>query len=515
MSDHFRPRATPQSRDDEYRRLFEESRDAIVVSTVDGWLVDINPAGVRLFGYDSREDMLSLDVAADLYWNPEDRKRPQADLLAHGAIEDREIEVKTRSGGRLRVQETASAIYGSDGEICGSRSILRDVTAQRRLEEQLRQSQKMEAVGRLAEGVAHDFNNLLTAINGYSELTLVQIPEDDPLRAGIAEIRQAGKRAAELTRRLLTLSRHQVSSPRNLELNRVVRDMEKLLQRVLGEDIELETTLDRELPAIFVDQSQIEQIILNLAIKARDAMPSGGRLALETTTRTAEADPHEGFVELAVRDTGEGMSSEALERLFEPSSTITDLGRDARLGLAVAHRSVQQCGGHVAVESTLGSGSTFRLFFPPAPAPVVTSAVDLGHLATALPRGHETILLVEDETTVLDLVRRILEAQGYQVLAAHDADAALKICGQLVEHPDLLLTDVVMPRTNGPVLAENLQELYPDLKVLFMSGYTDSHTGVRLLNERRAAFLPKPFSPEILAHKVREILDEFGPPARA
>ncbi|MCG8460214.1 MAG: PAS domain S-box protein, partial [Holophagales bacterium] len=234
----------------EYRRFFEESRDAIVLGTLDGHILDINPAGLRLFGYESKTEMQALDIARDLYWNPEDRQRAMDDFREKGYSDDSELELKSRNGQRLRVKESASAIRDEDGDIIGIRAVLRDITEQRRIEEHLRQSQKMEAVGRLAGGVAHDFNNLLTAINGYSELAIGRLVEDDPLRSTLEEIRKAGKRATDLTRRLLTLSRHQVVSPRRISLNRCVIDMEKLLQRVLGEDMQLRTRLDQDLPPI-------------------------------------------------------------------------------------------------------------------------------------------------------------------------------------------------------------------------------------------------------------------------
>lgn len=507
MSDAHRPLETPKGSEDGYRRLFEDSRDAIYIGTTDGRLLDINPAGVRLFGYESKAEMLSLDIGTDLYWNPEDRKRAHAVFMAQGFLEDLEIELKTRQGKRLRVRETSSAIRDAGGDISGFRGILRDVTEQRQLEEQLRQSQKMEAVGRLAEGVAHDFNNLLTAINGYSELILVQMAEDDPLHSSVSEIRKAGKRAAELTRRLLTLSRHQPVSPRKIDLNRVVADMEKLLRRVLGEDVELETLLDPELRPIYVDQGQIEQIILNLAINARDAMPDGGRLTLETAANAGLPGLTGEFVQLNVRDTGEGMVEAVRERVFEPFFTTKSRGHNTGLGLSIVYGVIQQVGGHVEVESSVGDGSLFRVFFPPA-EPTSSSISPAGTVPdSTLPRGTETVLLVEDEATVRVLVQRILELQGYTVLAAQDASTAVALCNRMERHPDLLLTDVVMPKTSGPILAEGLQERFQDLKVLFMSGYTDTHSGVRLLNRQRAAFLPKPFSPEVLAHKVREVLD--------
>ncbi|MEM6792359.1 MAG: PAS domain S-box protein [Acidobacteriota bacterium] len=499
-----------------FRRLFEESRDAILIGTNSGSVLDVNPAGVRLFGYDSKEQMLELDIARDLYWNPKDRKRSEALFMEQGFLEEEELELKTRDGRRLRIKETASAVHDSRGEIVGFRGILRDVTEQRQLQEQLRQSQKMEAVGRLAGGVAHDFNNLLTAINGYSELALARMAEDDSQRGALEEIRKAGKRATDLTRRLLTLSRHQVVSPRRISLNRAVLDMEKLLQRVIGEDIELRTGLDPELPAIYADQGQIEQIILNLAVNARDAMPDGGSLRLGTRRARMPSDdpslprtPVPGdYVILKVEDTGTGMEKKVREHLFEPFFTTKGRGHNTGLGLAIVYGIIKQSGGFIEVESAEGEGSVFHLFFPihvpPKPKIPESSAAH----GQPVPRGSERVLLVEDETSVRTLVRQILELQGYRVMAARNARAAIALCDEQESSPDLLLTDVVMPGRSGLALAEDLKQRFSDLKILFMSGYTDSHTGVKLLTQQKAAFLPKPFSPEALARKVREVLDD-------
>ncbi len=502
------PKEISLTPENEYRRLFEDSRDAIYIGTTAGRILDINPAGVRLFCYGSKEEMLSLDIATDLYWNPEDRKAAHIAFMSQGFIEDLEIELRTKTGQRLRVRETASAILGSSGEILGFRGILRDITEQRRLEEQLRQSQKMEAIGRLAEGVAHDFNNLLTAINGYSELILVQIDEDSPLRTGVSEIRRAGKRAAELTRRLLTLSRHQAFSPRRLDLNRIVTEMERLLRRVLGENVILRTTVDPDLHPVFADQGQIEQIILNLAINARDSLDHGGQLNLTTTNATRSSNPDMRFVQLTVSDTGKGMPEEARSHIFEPFFTTKDQGHNTGLGLAIVYSIVQQYGGHIEVESNAGAGTSFNLFFPQADPLATDSEPTTFRQSPSIPRGTETILLVEDDDSVRELVGRILKLQGYRVLAAQNARTALELSGELNDGLDLLLTDVVMPDTCGPALAEKLGKRFRNLRVLFMSGYADSNDGVRLLSQQRAAFLQKPFSPEVLAHKVRELLDD-------
>ncbi|MEM8933200.1 MAG: PAS domain S-box protein, partial [Acidobacteriota bacterium] len=489
-----------------YRRLFEESREAILIGTIEGRILDINPAAIRLFGYRSKEEMLRLDIGRDLYWAPDDRERASAKFAAQGFLEDEELDLRSSDGRRLRVQESASPLHDADGALTGFHAVLRDITDQRRLEEQLRQSQKMEAVGRLAGGVAHDFNNLLTAINGYAELMLARMDDDDPQVGAAEEIRKAGRRATDLTRRLLTLSRHQVVSPRQISLNRCVLDMEKLLQRVIGEDIHLRTQLDQDLPQIYADQGQVEQIILNLAVNARDAMPEGGAFELGTQQIRVPSEtvpfkiPVPGdYVMLEVRDTGIGMERKVREHAFEPFFTTKGQGHNTGLGLAIVYGIVKQSGGYIDIESREGEGAKISIVFPlqtPKKVDRPESTVSPRH---GLPRGSETVLLVEDETSVRTLVRQILELQGYRVLAARNAKAATALCEEHDASPDLLLTDVVMPGRSGLALAEDLQQRYSDLKILFMSGYTDSHSGVKLLTQQKAAFLPKPFSPDVLA----------------
>lgn len=495
-----------------YQQLFMTTPVAMYVGTIEGRLIDINPAAQRLFGYDSKEDMLKLEMARDLYWNPEDRKRIEQLFLEQGFISDTELELRSQSGARLRVLESASPLVDADGSVIGFRATLMDITEQRKLEEQLRQSQRMEAVGRLSGGVAHDFNNLLTAINGYSELALARMADDDPMREALVEIRKAGKRAAELTRRLLTLSRQGMVSPRRLDLNRTLTDMDKLLRRVLGDDIELCTSLDPNLDAVYADLGQIEQMILNLAVNAKDAMPRGGRLELasknvqlpDPDASPAPQDLEGSFVLMALEDDGQGMDEATQERIFEPFFTTQNAA--SGLGLPVVQGIVDSNRGHIAVHSIPQGGSRFHLFFPSLP-PETPEKPAANETSAKASQGKETVLLVEDDTGVRALVQQILELRGYRVLSASGAAQAEAILDEYPKPPDLLITDVVMPQKSGPELAEDLELRLPGLKILFMSGYTDRHDGVRLVAERKAAFLAKPFTPDVLARRVRTILD--------
>jgi hypothetical protein len=408
---------------------------------------------------------------------------------------------------------TATPLRSPEGVLEGCVHVMRDVTEQRALEAQYRQAQKMEAMGRLAGGVAHDFNNLLTAITGYSELLLARLQEEDTLRRYVEEVKKAGDRAASLTRQLLTFSRQQVLEPRVLDLNSVVANVDKMLRRVIGEDIELVTILVPDLGPVKADPGQLEQVMLNLAVNSRDAMPQGGKLTIETANvELAEASSHRHgelspgkYVVLAVSDSGCGMTEETQAHIFEPFFTTKDQGKGTGLGLAMVYGIVKQSGGSVWVYSEVGRGTTFKVYLPqvnekvtaqvPRPPPPV------------LTRGWETILLVEDEEPVRSLVRSVLEAGGYVVLEARHGEDALVVAEMHKGPIQLLVTDVVMPEMSGPELAEHLAPFHREMKVLYMSGYTEDaiqHHGVLA---SRTAYLPKPFTPETLARKVREVLN--------
>jgi len=383
-------------------------------------------------------------------------------------------------------------------------------------QEQLRQAQKMEAVGRLAGGVAHDFNNVLSVIIGYGDLLLQDLRPADPMRAEVEEIRKAGQRAAGLTRQLLMFSRQQVVEPRVIDLHEVLTSMDKMLQRILGEDVELVSMPPKAAGRVKADPSHIEQVILNLVVNARDAMPTGGKLTLETANVVLDEDyarshlPAKAgpYVMLAVSDTGVGMDRETQARIFEPFFTTKDIGTGTGLGLSTVFGIVQQSGGNIWVYSEPGKGTTFKVYLPrvdddvDAPKP---------HVAPATLRGTETILLVEDEEQVRTVVVNILRRQGYRVFPAQHAGEALLLCESYPEAIDLLITDVVMPQMSGPELARRLARTRPGMKVLCMSGYTDDSIVRHGVLESGVAFLQKPVTPATLASKVREILDGEDP----
>lgn len=391
--------------------------------------------------------------------------------------------------------------------------IFEDLTDRKKLEEQLRQAQKMEAIGRLAGGVAHDFNNLLTVILGYSELLLTLSPATDPNRSIIADIHHAGERAATLTRQLLAFSRKQVLAPQLLDLNEVIGNTEKMLRRLIGEDIALTTVLAPRLRQVRIDPGQMEQVILNLAVNARDAMPRGGRLTVETRNikigseglpRHPDRKPG-NYVRLAITDTGSGMTPEVQARLFEPFFTTKEPGHGTGLGLATVFGIVKQSEGHISVYSEVGVGTAFEILFP-AVADAARSEPSRSGLAPVR-FGHETVLLVEDEEPVRKIARLALESHGYHVIEAHLGAEALNA---VAEHPtpiQLLVTDVVMPEMSGRELAERLRKRHPGLKVLFVSGYTDDAVIRHGILDARDPFLQKPFSPLTLARKVRDVLD--------
>lgn len=445
----------------------------------------------------------------------EDEKIPLSALIAPLTIMGRTI-------GTIEVQSHQLNAYTKEHETAMRMAAnlaataienVRLIEQERQSAEQLQQSQKMEAVGRLAGGVAHDFNNLLTAITGYSDLTLRRLEQGNPFRRNIEEIKKAGDRAASLTRQLLAFSRKQVLQPKVLNLNDVVSDMDKMLHRLIGEDIELLSILDPALGYIQADPGQIEQVLMNLVVNSRDAMPKGGKLTIETrniqldeeyAARHVSVAPG-SYVMLVVSDTGCGISEETQAYIFEPFFTTKELGKGTGLGLSTVYGIVKQSGGNIWVYSEKGQGTTFKVYLPRVGH--VSQDIRAEPVNGPLPQGTETVLVVEDEEVVRRMARRILEMNGYHVLDASRADEAIEICKHYMKPIHLLLTDVVMPQMGGRDLAERIIQLRPQTKVLYMSGYTDDaivHHGVL---DPDVAFLQKPFVSATLTHKVREVLD--------
>jgi len=496
-----------------YGALVEQAPLGIYRSTPAGRFVSANPALARMLGYDSPADLLALDMARDVYADPEERRRLiEQDTYTNTVYEEFEATWKKRDGTRIRVQLSVRASRRGDGQIEFYETFVRDITAQRRLETQLAQAQKMEAIGRLAGGVAHDFNNLLTVILSYSDLLLEDLPGNAAQRDDVAQIRKAAEGASALTRQLLAFSRQQVLEPKVLDLNDTVTGIEKLLKRVLREDIALSATLAADAGRIRVDPGQLEQVLMNLAVNARDAMPRGGKLTIETAnvdldesdTQAYPAAKPGRYVMLAVTDTGSGMDAATQARIFEPFFTTKEIGKGTGLGLATVQGIVQQSGGFILVYSEPGHGTAFKIYLPR-----VNDAVSAAESPPAEPRrGTETILVVEDVTVVRDVTRQMLQRYGYQVLEAADGPAALRLAASYDAPIHLLLTDVVMPEMNGRDLAERLRESRPDMAVVFISGYTDDAVVRHGILQRGIAYLQKPFTPRSLALKIRAVLDK-------
>ncbi|MGH7207797.1 MAG: ATP-binding protein, partial [Nitrospiraceae bacterium] len=391
--------------------------------------------------------------------------------------------------------------------------VLERTEALRSMEEQFRQAQKIEAIGRLAGGVAHDFNNLMTVVTGYSELILTRLGPDDPLRKEIEEIKKAGDRAATLTGQLLAFSRKQVLAPKVLDLNSVVANINGMLRRLLAEDIELHTVVAPVLGRVKADPGQLEQVIMNLVVNARDAMPGGGRLTIETKNveldkvyaRSHVSVKPGAYVMLAITDGGSGMDATTQARIFEPFFTTKEPGKGTGLGLSTVYGVVKQSGGYIWVYSELGRGTTFKIYLPRVEDDL--EARDAGPAPAETLQGSETILLAEDEDMVRTLARRILTSHGYTVLEARDGTECLRICEAHKGTIHLLMTDVVMPGLSGREVAKRVAPLRPDMKVLYLSGYADSAVVHHGLLDAGSAFLQKPFSSGTLAHKVREVLD--------
>ncbi|HET7544254.1 MAG TPA: response regulator [Polyangiaceae bacterium] len=510
--------------EERFRVFFESSPDACKFVTSEGTFIDINRAAEEMFGY--RRDEVVGKTVPELGLFHED-SLPVARTMTNECLEGRscpptELTVVHRSGRETVVEARTVTVSFRNG--LAILTALRDISArkqaeiaQRRLEEQLRQASKMEAVGRLAGGVAHDFNNLLTGIRGFTDILISGVSEGDPAHADLLEIQRATQRAANLTGQLLAFSRKQMVEPVVLDLNHLLSGAMGILERLIGEDVQVVFRPGSKLHAVRIDPSGMEQVLINLAVNARDAMPEGGQLSIETCEVDVDAemcrshlDARPGrYLLLSVTDTGVGMSEGVRSRLFEPFFTTKGPGRGTGLGLSIIYGIVQQGGGFVLVDSGLGRGSTFRIYLPAVlepPAAVGASA------EPELAKGNETILLVEDEVLVRTLVSKFLHGQGYRVLSAARGSDAIQLAAEQRNRIDLLLSDVVLPNMNGRQIYERLAQTIPKLKVLFMSGYTENIIAPHGVLEGGFYFVQMPFSLKELASKVREALDAIDAP---
>jgi two-component system cell cycle sensor histidine kinase/response regulator CckA len=497
--------------EERFRRLFDSNTIGISVADLGGQILESNDAYLAMIGY-TREELLSGVVRWDDMTPAEYREKDQIaveQLQRTGVAQPYEKELIRKDGTRTPLLIGIAMLEASEGSTI---AYTVDLSSRRQLEEQFRQAQKMEAVGKLAGGVAHDFNNLLTVILGYSDLLAEKLDPGSLQSEELDEIRTAGERAASLTRQLLAFSRQQVLERKVLDVNDLIADVEKMLRRLIGEDVELVTVLSPALRRVFADAGQLEQVIMNLAVNARDAMPHGGRLTIETENvelDEAYARLHAtvrpgSYVMIAVSDTGVGMNGETLAHMFEPFFTTKERGKGTGLGLATVYGIVKQSGGYVWVYSEVGKGTTFKIYLPLVEEGAETEPVPAAEPAAL--HGSETVLLVEDEQSVRTLSRSILEGYGYTVLEAASGKEGLEVARHYARPIDLVLTDVVMPEMGGSDMASRLEALRPGVRVLYMSGYTDDAVFRHGLLEKGRVFLQKPFTPETLARKVREAL---------
>jgi len=492
--------------------VIDASPLAILRLDLEGNVISWNRAAVRIFGWDA-EEVLNQPLPPI----PDEEGTPFQDLLrgaARGeALVGRETRRRRKDGKLIDVRLWTAPLRGASGEIRGQVVIAADFTEQRQLEQQLTQAQKMEAIGRLAGGVAHDFNNVLTIVSGYGHMLREGNKDNPALREAAEEVLKAAGSAAAVAGQLLVFSRRQVIRPRVIDLNAEVRNVERMLARVIGEDIELDTMLRPETGAVRADAGQIEQVLLNLVLNARDAMPSGGKLTIETANVTLDDSYtriHAGvapgrYAMLAVSDSGTGMDAETRAHIFEPFFTTKERGKGTGLGLSTVYGIVKRHGGDIWVYSEPGRGTTFKIYLPRID--VAEEAGASAGEAGPPPGGNETVLLVEDDQGVRKLVHEVLDQQGYGVLEANSGGQALEIVQNFDGAIDLLVTDVVMPKMSGRDLAEALLLLRPETKVLYLSGYTDRSVFEHGVLEKPAEFLQKPFTPDVLARKIREVLD--------
>lgn len=500
--------------EENYRHFFENAIDGMFRINRFGRIVSANPAMARIFGYESPQELLRFikNIGEQIYVDIDRYNTLKQLLKKQDAVHDFEFQAIDKAGGKIWVCQNVRAVRNEAGHLLYYEGTIRDISLRKELEEQLIQSQKMEAIGRLAGGIAHDFNNILTTMMGNAELALRQLVPRDPVHKRVGIILETAKWAAQLTRQLLTISRKQVVKPVVFDVNCAVENVGKILERLLGEDVQCDLTLGENIRSIRADASQIEQLILNLAVNARDAMPDGGKLTVITAMVHLDQDYCRNrpdivsgdYVMLSVSDTGTGISGSSMEHIFEPFYTTKTTGNG--LGLSIVYGIVKQCGGHIEAVSTVGVGSTFKVYLPcvaeteKPPENPTSSPEDF------LPGGKETILIVEDEDYIRELIGDVLCECGYTVHLAATAEEALVRFDGVGGGADLVVTDVILPGMRGPELAAEMKARFSDIKVVFMSGYMDHRIRHSEIWKGKAHFLPKPFTPAILVQKIRDVL---------
>jgi PAS domain S-box-containing protein len=499
--------------EEKYRALFEESKDAIFISTPEGRYLDMNPAGLEMFGYSSRDELFKIDICQEIYVNPEEREKFLNILNEKGFVKDYEVEMKRKDGTKLTVLSTTTAVRNEGGEIVAYRGIRRDITEHKRLEQQLMQAQKMEVVGQLAGGIAHDFNNILTAIIGYGHLLQMKVSDNEAQGAYIEQILEAANRAAEITDSLLAFSRKQLINSRPVNINDSIRRIEKLISRLIGEDIEVSIALDVKEIICMADPGQIEQVLLNLATNARDAMLQGGKLTISTGLMElddafiqAHGRRKPGtYARISVADTGIGMAQEMSEKIFEPFFTTKETGKGTGLGLAVVYGIIKQHDGFINVYSEPGKGTTFHMYLP---ATTSEDRVLCKPTTKTLHKGGtETILVAEDDERLRKLYEIVLTHSGYKVIMAEDGQDAI---AKFIENGDriqLAILDMIMPKKSGKEAYDEILKIRPEIKVIFASGHTADRIGKDGLIMNNINLITKPASPKDLLKMVREVLD--------
>ena len=515
ITERVRAEAALKISETHHRSVFEGAVHGIYRSTLDGRFLDVNPALVAMLGYSSAEEVLKLSVAQDVFSEPEEGLRLLHKWQLTAEIEE-EVQWKRRDQRLITVRLSGRVLCAENRRAAGLEVIAENVTERRALEEQLREAQKIEAVGQLAGGMAHEFNNYLGIVLGYSELLLEEAGTTEGLRRNVAEIKAATQRAASVTRQLLALSRRQVLEPRVLDINAVVWETHKLLRRVIPENIDLVPVLEPNLQPVKVDPAQIQQILINLVVNARDAMPQGGKVVIETANveldeeyagRHIEVQPGR-YVMLAVSDNGPGIDAQTQARVFEPFFTTKQEGKGTGLGLSTVYGIVRQSGGHITVESALREGTRFRIYLPPTAVTELKVEDETPPMQSEVLAGTETVLVVEDEPALRRLISVSLEKRGYTVLAAEDGTEAIRILENNRGEIDLVVSDIMMPKLNGLELRKKAILLQPEMRFLFISGYAEDTIGRTALLPQDAGYLEKPFLPIELGRKVRALLNE-------